>query len=127
MRWRQMILGLSIALGLGAGVRCQDVRCRELTVSPLDESRHCLRPEKPTTGLTACTPWPPTRGILWMCLADDSGNLYLTSLGDSERVTGPGWRYTGGLGTQALTPQEQERCTEALAEAEALKLDPCPP
>lgn len=127
MRWRQMVLGSTIALGVGVGVACQDVRCRELTVRPFDETRRCLLPEKAMTGLTACTPWPPTRGVLTICLADDGGNLYLAGVGDSERVTGPGWRYIGGTGTQAPTPQEQERCVEALAEAERQAPATCPP
>jgi hypothetical protein len=65
--------------------------------------------------LRACSPYPPTRGIRVFCLFDGDGHLHLAGGGDSETLSGDGWRYSGGTGTSELSATESERCNEAIA------------
>jgi hypothetical protein len=100
----------------GGSVGCEETRCRELSAYPLDEAGNCLRPSRSIPELQACTAHPPTRGVRTICLVDASGQLFLATTGDSERVSGSGWRYSGGAGAQALTEPETQRCAAAMSQ-----------
>jgi hypothetical protein len=115
MKWRNMATVLALTAMAGGPLACEETRCRGLSAYPLDEARACLRPSQSIPELQACTPYPPTRGIQFICLVDGSGQFFIASGGDSERVSGSGWRYSGGLGAQALTEQELQRCAEAMS------------
>jgi hypothetical protein len=113
MERRNVTMVLALLAMAGGPLACEETRCRELSAHPLDEAGACLRPARSIPELQACTLYPPTRGIQIICLVDGSGQLFIASGGDSERVSGSGWRYSGGAGAQALTEQEQQRCAEA--------------
>lgn len=106
-----------LAALVGSSVACEETRCRIPQAQAVDEERGCVQPAFAVPELRACTPYPPARGIRVFCLVDDGGQLYLVGGGDSERLSGDGWRYTGGTGPHALSPQEIERCDGAIEKA----------
>lgn len=99
-----------------AAPACEEARCRALSARVVDEGRYCVGPEIAIPELEGCTPYPPTRGIRVLCLVDSDGQLYLASAGDSERLSGSGWRYSGGAGAQGLSAEDMQRCAEAIAQ-----------
>ncbi|MES1166051.1 MAG: hypothetical protein ABUR63_09850 [Verrucomicrobiota bacterium] len=107
------VLILSLVF-LGAAA-CDDIRCAEVAAHPVDEARGCLLPARPIPELQACTPYPPTRGIRIACFVDRQGTLHLASIGDSSRLAGAGWRYSGGTGAQSLSQEETQRCADAMS------------
>jgi hypothetical protein len=104
-----------VATLAASSVACEDNRCRTPEAQLVDESAGCVRPAMAIPELKACTPYPPTRGIRVFCLLAANGDLYLASGGDSENLSGTGWRFTGGEGARALSTTENERCAAAMA------------
>jgi hypothetical protein len=104
-----------LAAVAAAFLACEDTRCRELSASAVDETRYCLRASVAIPELEACTPYPPSRGIRIICLVDSGGQLHLASRGDSERISGDGWRYSDGTGERTLSAEDMQRCAEAIA------------
>jgi hypothetical protein len=117
---RAAMVFLVVALA-GSAVACEETQCRTPEAYAVDEGRGCVKPAMAIPELSACTPSPPTRGIQVFCLLDVNGDLYLASGGDSETLSGDGWRYTGGSGTNALSAAESERCTTAIAAVGSLE------
>ena len=98
---RQVLAAIGVIAGVSAvSLACEETRCREVSASVVDETRHCLRPAISIPELQACTPYPPTRGVRIICLVDSRGQLHLGSAGDSERVSGSGWRYSDAAGSE---------------------------
>ena len=87
-------------------------QCVKLSAYAADEARTCLEVPETVTELRACSPDPQTRGVRIVCLVDDVGKLYVTVTSDSARVSGAGWRYSGGVGAQQLSAAEEMRCSD---------------
>jgi hypothetical protein len=104
---------LSIASGIMLLAACDGTsQCVKLSAYAADEARACLESPETATELRACSPDPQTRGVRIVCLVDDAGKLYVTVTSDSARVSGTGWRYTGGVGDQQLSVAEEMRCSD---------------
>ena len=101
---------------LGFAACDDDLRCVELSAYAVDEARVCLQSPRAVPELQACAPYPPTRGVRIVCLVDGSGQLYVATINDSARVSGTGWRYSGGVGEQQLSALEMQRCTRISSE-----------
>ena len=111
----QAVRTLVVVVLAGSAAGCEETRCRTPEAHAVDEGRGCVKPARAIPELSACTPFPPTRGIQVFCLLDVNGDLYLVPGGDSDTLSGAGWRYTGGTGTNALSATESERCAAAIA------------
>jgi hypothetical protein len=118
MRGTRVLLVVTLA---GASIACEESRCRTPQAQAVDEGRSCVKPAMEIPELRACSPYPPTRGIRVFCLVDRNGLLYLAGGGDSETLSGDGWRYSGGTGTNALSATENARCTDAIAAVGSLE------
>lgn len=118
MRGAKVLLVVAMA---GTSVACEEARCRTPGAYGVDEGRSCLKPAMEISELRACSPYPPTRGIRVFCLLNGNGHLYLAGGGDSETLSGDGWRYSDGTGTSALSATESERCTAAIAAVGSLE------
>jgi hypothetical protein len=118
MRSKNVLLVVALA---GASVACEETQCRTPQAHAVDEGRSCLKPAMEIPELRACSPSPPTRGIRVFCLLDGNGHLYLAGGGDSETLSGNGWRYSDGTGTSALSATESKRCTDAIAAVGSLE------
>ena len=97
-----------------SSVACEETRCRTPQAHPVDEGRGCLGPAIEVAELRACGPSLPGRGIRVFCLVDDRGDLYIVGGGDSESLSGQGWRYTGGTGQNGLSEAELKRCEDTI-------------
>lgn len=107
-------LGL-LLVALGAASACEETRCRgDLSAYRVDETRYCLQTSMSIPELQACGPYPPTRGVRIVCLVDTLGQLYIGTAGDSERLSGSGWRYSDGTGQRALWAADTQRCSAAV-------------
>ena len=118
MRGARVLLFVVLA---GTSVACEETRCRTPEAHAVDEGRSCLKPAMEIPELRACSPYPPTRGIRVFCLLDGDGHLYLAGGGDSETLSGGGWRYSDGTGTSALSATESQRCADAIASVGSLE------
>ena len=110
-RRRRMVMRAKVFLVVslaGGSVACIETRCRTPEAHVVDEDRGCVKPAMPIPELSACTPYPPTRGLQVFCLLDGQGQLYLASAGDSETLSGDGWRYTAAA-------RERTRCRRRIA------------
>jgi hypothetical protein len=112
IRGARFLLVLALA---GTSLTCEETQCRTPQAHAVDEGRSCVKPAVEIPELRACSPSPPTRGIRVFCLVDGNGLLYLAGGGDSETLSGDGWRYSGGTGANALSATEDGRCTDAIA------------
>ncbi len=99
---------------VSVSVACEETRCRTLQAHAVDEGQGCLGPAIDIPALRACGPYPPSRGIRVFCLVDDRAELYLAGGGDSELLSGSGYRYTGGTGRNALSGADIARCEAAI-------------
>ena len=118
MRGARVLLVFALA---GTSLACEETQCRTPLAQAVDEGRSCLEPAVEIPELRGCSPSPPTRGVRVFCLVDGNGRLYLVGGGDSETLSGDGWRYSGGTGTNALSATESGRCTDAIAAVGSLE------